>query len=118
MRIKLVLFSTKDYISLPIHYNQTIKGMFYKCLPKFLSDFIHHSGFFYNKRPFRLSIPSNKTLPPITVYRTVEKNGKEYKDYIFPKRKKFKILNNFRPDIEPEGKTRHVPIIYKTFFIK
>ena len=115
MKLKLVLFSTKDYISLPIHYNQTIQGMLYKSLPKFLSDFLHNSGFSYNKRPFRLSILSNKTLPPITVYRTVEKNGKEYKDYIFPKRKKFKILNNFKPDIEPEGKTGQVILIYKDF---
>jgi len=80
MRIKLVLYSEK-IIDLPLHYNQTVQGMLYKSLPKFLSDFLHDVGFFYQKRKFKLFTFSkifstkqkieNKRLlinPPITLY--------------------------------------------------
>ncbi len=55
MRIKLVLTSEeKELIELPLHYNQTVQGMLYKSLPRFLSEFLHDVGFFYEKRRFKL----------------------------------------------------------------
>ncbi|NPA54438.1 MAG: CRISPR-associated endoribonuclease Cas6 [Aquificae bacterium] len=54
MRIKLVFNSGEPFINLPLHHNVTIQGMLYKSLPKFLSDFLHEIGFFYNGRRFKL----------------------------------------------------------------
>ncbi len=54
MRLKLSLNFDKDYIILPLHHNYILQVMLYKNLPKFLSDFLHDMGFFYNKRRFKL----------------------------------------------------------------
>jgi len=54
MRLKLIFSSEKEYISLPLHHNYALQVMFYKNLPKFLSDFLHNIGFFFNGRKFKL----------------------------------------------------------------
>jgi len=164
MRIKLVLSSEEEFIDLPLHYNQTVQGMLYKSLPKFLSDFLHDVGFFHQKRRFKLFTFSKilstkqitkkenkrillktpitifissaindvakqwgsnflkkdiiklgknnlfleeieimskpkikeetiiKTLSPITVYRTKNKDGKKYTQYYKPNEKEFNEL--------------------------
>ena len=54
MKVKLKLTSENEYIVLPLHHNYAIQTMLYKNLPKFLSDFLHDVGFFYNGRRFKL----------------------------------------------------------------
>ncbi len=54
MRLKITLSSIRGCINLPLHYNSTLQGMLYKSLPKYLSDFLHDIGFFYNGRRFKL----------------------------------------------------------------
>ncbi len=54
MRIRLELSSEREYIKLPIGYNELIQAMLYKSLSRLLAKFLHDIGFFYNKRPFKL----------------------------------------------------------------
>ncbi|WP_457644431.1 CRISPR-associated endoribonuclease Cas6, partial [Persephonella sp.] len=54
MRIKLVLNGYKEFVELPLHYNSIVQGILYRSLPKFLSEFLHEIGFFYNGRRFKL----------------------------------------------------------------
>ncbi|NPA53824.1 MAG: CRISPR-associated endoribonuclease Cas6 [Aquificae bacterium] len=54
MRLKLVLSSDKNYISLPLHHNYALQVMLYKSLPNFLSNFLHSIGYFYKGRKFKL----------------------------------------------------------------
>ena len=83
MRLKISFVSDREYITLPLHHNKTVQGMFYKSLPRPLSDFLHEMGFFYNGRKFKLftfsKIQSSHFIPlkskkrikyktPITLY--------------------------------------------------
>ncbi|SNZ10615.1 CRISPR-associated endoribonuclease Cas6 [Persephonella hydrogeniphila] len=74
MRLKLTFHTDKEYISLPLHHNTTLQGMFYKSLPPPLSEFLHEIGFFYNGRRFKLF-----TFSKINSEKFVILNGKKGK---------------------------------------
>ncbi|RMA93079.1 CRISPR-associated endoribonuclease Cas6 [Hydrogenothermus marinus] len=205
MRIKLVLNSEKNFISLPIHHNEIIQAMLYKSLPSSIAKYLHDTGFFFNGRKFKLFTFSKiytekfiikdeeifyktpitifissaiediglnwgenflkkdivnlgknklfleeiqilkkpdlketniiKTLSPITVYKTLTKDGKKFTQYYRPTdlefkqlikeniKKKYSILtgmniDDFEFDIKLISKFREVPLKYKNFFIK
>jgi len=73
LRLKLTLSSEEDYINLPLHYNFTLQGMLYKSLPKFLSEFLHDVGFFYNGRRFKLYTFSKIQSPHFKIYKDTKR---------------------------------------------
>ncbi len=51
--------SEKEYIRLPLHYNEYIQGLIYKSLPEAMSRFLHDVGFLYEGKRFKLYTYSN-----------------------------------------------------------